>query len=250
MGFLLIGVLALVWEVAGRTGLLNSFYFPQVHRIVARLFTTVADGRLPAAVAISLLRGFTGYAIAIGLGVTLGVLAGYHRFVYNLIEPLVEFLRPLPSPAIIPVAILLLGIDSSMKIFIVAWACFFPILLNTMDGVRSVPPALIETVRNLGVGYLQTLWAVVLPAASPVIFTGFRVSLAIMLILVVVAEMVAGNTGIGFLILDAERSFLVADMYAFIATLAAVGYLLNRLLLLVDRKVLAWHHGMTALAAP
>jgi ABC-type nitrate/sulfonate/bicarbonate transport system permease component len=236
--------LLLGWEVAGLAGLVDPFYFPPVHRITLSLGRALADGTLPTAVGVTLLRGFAGYGLAAVLGITVGVLAGRHRLVHDLIEPLVEFLRPLPSPAIIPVAILLLGIGSSMKVFIVAWACFFPILLNTVDGVRGISPALIETAQNLGLGYWRTLLTVILPAASPVIFTGLRVSLGIMLILAVIAEMVAGNTGIGFLLLDAERSFNVAGMYGFIVALAGVGYLLNRLFLAVDRRVLAWHRAM------
>jgi ABC-type nitrate/sulfonate/bicarbonate transport system permease component len=249
-GFALIALLLLAWQTASVTRAVSPFYFPSLDRVARSLVAATVDGSIPLAVAVSLLRGLGGYAIAIALGVTLGVLAGYHRVVYHLIEPLVELLRPIPSPAIIPLAILLLGIGSTMKVAIVAWACVFPMLLNTMDAVRSISPPLVETARNLGLGYLRTVLTIVVPAASPGIFTGLRISLAVMLILTVVTEMVAGNNGIGFLILDAERSFRVAEMYAVIAALAVVGYLLNRLFLAVDRRVLGWHHAMNKSGAP
>jgi ABC-type nitrate/sulfonate/bicarbonate transport system permease component len=231
-------------------GLLHPFYFPPVHRVVMGIVASLVDGTLPTAVAASLARGFAGYALAIAAGVTLGLLAGFYPFVRHLINPIVEFLRPLPSPAIIPVAILLLGIGATMKTFIVAWACFFPILLNTMDGVRSVPPALVETARNLGLRRPGILLSVVLPAASPMIFTGLRIAIAVMLILTVISEMVAGNSGIGFLILEAERTFRVPEMYGSILALAGVGYGLNQAFLAVERRMLAWHHAMHAPTTP
>ena len=244
LGYGLVLLLLALWEAASVTRLLDPFYFPPVHEVARSLFASLRDGRLARAVLTSLGRGFVGFAGAAVLGVGLGAIAGRHRFVRALIDPLLELLRPLPSPAIIPVAILLLGIDSSMKIFIIGWACFFPILLNTIDGVRSVPPALVETARNFGLRYPESLFTVVLNAALPVIFTGLRIALAVMLILTVATEMVAGSNGIGFLLLEAERTFRIADMYGFIAALALVGYALNHLFLLVDRRVLAWHHAM------
>jgi ABC-type nitrate/sulfonate/bicarbonate transport system permease component len=243
-GFLLILVLLAAWEGSALLELVSPFYLPAPHRVARSLVSVAFDGRLLPATVASLARGLAGYATAIVLGVTIGLLAGHHPRVRDLIDPLVELLRPLPSPAIIPPAILFLGIGASMKVFIIAWACFFPILVNTIDGVRSVPPALVETGRNLGLGYLSTLLSVVLPAASPAIFTGLRIALAIMLILTVISEMVAGNSGLGFLLLEAERTFRVADMYALIVVLAVIGYGLNWLFVGLDRRVLAWHHAM------
>ena len=241
-GVLLLVALAALWEIAGRLSLVDSFYFPSVGRILTALGSSFAEGRLPRALLASLTTGGLGYGLAAVCGVAIGVLAGRHGSVYRLIEPLIELLRPLPSPAILPLAILLLGIGTSMKVFVVAWACFFPILVNTVDGVRAVPPALVETAQNLGLGHFRIVTSIVIPAAAPAIFTGLRVALSLMLILVVIAEMVAGSSGIGHLILESERSFRVADMYAYIGVLAVVGYLLNRAFLAVDDRLLFWHH--------
>jgi ABC-type nitrate/sulfonate/bicarbonate transport system permease component len=241
---LLILLLLLAWEASALLRVVNPFYLPPPHRVATSLMAVASDGRLLTAATDTLARGFAGYGVAALIGVSLGLVAGHHRWVRDLVNPLVELLRPLPSPAIIPPAILFLGIGASMKVFIVAWACFFPIFVNTIDGVRSVPPALVDTSRNLGLGYLSTLLSVVLRAASPAIFTGLRVSLAIMLILTVISEMVAGNSGLGYLLLEAERTFRVADMYALIVVLAVTGYLLNWLFLGVDRRFLAWHYAM------
>jgi ABC-type nitrate/sulfonate/bicarbonate transport system permease component len=154
-------------------------------------------------------------------------------------------LRPIPSPAYIPIVILLLGIDDEMKIFMIAFAAFFPVLLNTYSGVRSVDPVQIQTARTFGVKGNKLLWQVVIPAASPYIFTGMRVSLAIALILVVISEMVASNNGIGYFILSAQRGFKVREMFAGVITLAIVGYSLNRLFVFVENRVLGWYYGYT-----
>src|SRR5262249_39015021 len=125
-GFALIALLLVLWQTASATRAISPFYFPSLRRVARGLFPSTLHRSSPWAVALSLLRGFGGWCNAIAVGVTMGVLAGYLRFVYQLIEPLVELLRPIPSPAIIPLAILLLGIGSTMKVAIVAWACVFP----------------------------------------------------------------------------------------------------------------------------
>jgi ABC-type nitrate/sulfonate/bicarbonate transport system permease component len=139
--------------------------------------------------------------------------------------------------------ILFLGIDDEMKEFVIAIGSFFPILLNTYSGVRSVDPVQINTARTFGLGQGAILRQVIIPAASPFILTGMRISLAISLILVVIAEMVASNSGIGFFVLDTQRSFRVKEMYAGVIALAILGYALNNAFLLVERKLIRWHIG-------
>ncbi len=241
-GLLLPALLLAAWEAAHRGGLADRFLFPSLVEIGASLWGALRSGRLPAALAISLARGLAGYLLAGILAVGLGLLAGRSPALQRLIGPLVEFLRPLPSAALLPLAILFLGVGDAMKVFLVAWACFFPILVSTIDGVRGVPPALLETAQNLGLGRLRTLFGVVLPSASPAIVSGLRVALPLMLVLVVVSEMVAGSSGIGFLIVEAERAFRVPDMYAFLGALALLGYTLNRGFLALDHRLLHWHH--------
>ena len=122
---------------------------------------------------------------------------------------------------------------------------FFPVLLNTYSGVRGVDPVQLQTARTFGVTGNRLLWTIVLPASAPYIFTGLRVSLAVALIVMVISEMVAASSGIGYFILGAQRAFRVREMFAGVITLALVGYALNRLFLLVENRVLAWHYGYT-----
>src|SRR5262249_37391925 len=163
------------------------------------------------------------------------------RALSNLFESLVELLRPIPGPAYLPVLVLFVGIGNDMKVILVFIAAFFPILLNTYSGVRAIDPVQLDTARTLGLTTMQTLREVVLPAAAPNILTGMRISLAISLILAILAEMIVSNDGLGYFTPLAERTFKVPDMYAGIFTLALFGYVLNRLFLLAESRLIRWH---------
>jgi ABC-type nitrate/sulfonate/bicarbonate transport system permease component len=245
IGVAFIGVLLVLWEIAAAKAIFPPMSFPRVSAILVTWWQLVVSGELPGEVLPSLWRVFAGYAIGVALGVGLGLLMGYVRFFYNLLEPITEVLRPIPSPAYLPIVILFLGIDDQMKIFMIAFATLFPVLLNTYSGVRSVDPIQLQTARTFGVTGRRLLTQVVLPAASPYIFTGMRVSLAVALIVMVISEMVAASSGIGYFILSAQRGFKVRDMFAGVLTLALLGYVINRLFLAIENRVLAWHYGYT-----
>lgn len=245
-GFAFLAFLAVLWEVAGRAGWVHRLFFPPLSKILAALWDGVISGEISSHVGVSLWRGAVGYALAAAAAITLGVLMGYWRRVYEAGEILVEFLRAVPAPAIVPVAIVLLGIGDSMKVFVIFLACSFPILINTIDGVRGVDPVLVRTARTFGHSGVGILSRVVLPAASPFIVTGLRIALAIALILVVISEMVGATSGIGYYILEAQRTFKVPRMYAGMLVLALLGFALNRCFLLADARLMAWHRGRTA----
>lgn len=245
LGIAFIALLLILWEVAAINAIFPPMSFPRVSSILVTWWQLVVSGELPAEVLPSLWRMFAGYFIGAVVGVSLGLLMGYVRFFYNLLEPITEVLRPIPSPAYLPIMILFLGIDDEMKIFMIAFATTFPVLLNTYSGVRSVDPIQLQTARTFGVSGRRLLSQIVLPAASPYIFTGMRVSLAVALIVMVISEMVAASSGIGYFILSAQRGFKVRDMFAGVLTLAMLGYILNRLFLFIENRVLAWHYGYT-----
>jgi NitT/TauT family transport system permease protein len=245
LGFALIAVLLALWELASDLKWVSPLSLPSVSAVARTWFALVLSGELLRELAASLWRMFAGYAIGSALGVSLGLLMGAYRPIYVLLEPITEILRPIPSPAYVPIAILFLGIDDEMKIFMIAFSAFFPVLLNTFGGVRSVDPIQLQTAQTLGVGQGKILWQIVLPSAAPSIFTGLRISLAVALIVMVIAEMVAASNGIGYFILASERGFKVKEMFAGVVTLAMVGYALNRLFLFTENRVLAWHHGFT-----
>jgi ABC-type nitrate/sulfonate/bicarbonate transport system permease component len=152
----------------------------------------------------------------------------------------------MPSVAIIPVAILALGIGDGMIVAVTVYASVWPILINTIDGVRHIETTLIDTARTFGISRREILWRVILPAASPYIVTGLRIGLSIALILVTTAEMIAGSKGLGYFILDEERSMNSRNMYAGVIIVSLLGYLLNRLFLALEGRALRWRHGLSA----
>lgn len=239
-GIGLIAVLLLAWELAVRLDLMDSPSIPSLSASLRALGSGIVDGTLPTAMGQTLARVLVGYAIAVVVAVVVGALMGTSRFVYYLLEPITELLRPIPSAAYIPIAILLLGVGSEMKIAVIALTCFFPVVLNTCGGVRSVDPILVDTGRTLGYGPLGRLRRIVLPSALPETLTGMRVALGIALIVGIVSEMLAGDTGIGYLILESQRIFQVPLMFAGIITLAVVGYLLNLVFVRVEDHILRW----------
>lgn len=246
-GFALLVALLALWELSVRTGLVRLVSWPAFSSIVRAWFKLIAQGEMLRHLGQSLERLALGYALAVAAGVLLGLLMGYFPAIYNFLEPVVEILRPIPSPAYIPMAILFFGIGDRMKVFMIVFACFFPILLNTCSGVKAVDPVQVNTGRTFGLGSWQILRQIILPAASPYIFTGMRISLAVSLMLTVIAEMVAGNNGIGLFILLAQRSFRVSEMYAGVITLALLGYVLNVVFVQIERRVMRWHVGATTM---
>jgi ABC-type nitrate/sulfonate/bicarbonate transport system permease component len=245
IGVVFIGLVLVLWEIAAVNAIFPPMSFPRISSILATWWQLVVSGELPGEVLPSLWRMFAGYFIGVALGVGLGLLMGYVRFFYNLLEPITEVLRPIPSPAYLPIVILFLGIDDEMKIFMIAFATMFPVLLNTYSGVRGVDPIQLQTARTFGVSGRKLLTQIVLPAASSYIFTGMRISLAVALIVMVISEMVAASSGIGYFILSAQRGFKIREMFAGVLTLAMLGYVLNRLFVLIENRVLAWHYGYT-----
>jgi ABC-type nitrate/sulfonate/bicarbonate transport system permease component len=239
-GFLLIVVILVVWEYASAYKLIDPVSMPRVSTIALSWVKSINGGALLESLAPTLGRIGAGFGLAALIAIPLGLLMGSVPFIYRLFEPITEFVRPIPSSAYIPVAILFLGIDNEMKVFVVFLASLFPILLNTYSGVRGIDPVLIDTGRTLGVSWMRALWSIVLPASMPSILTGLRISLGISLIVVVVAEMIAGNSGIGYFILDMQRIFRVPEMFAGIFTLGVLGFGINFLFLKVEGWLLRW----------
>lgn len=239
-GFVFFAGVLLTWQVLSATNLVDPVVLPRVSAIISALVNDFANGELPRQLLPTLWRVFAGFSLAALIAVPLGLLMGTVPFVYRLLEPTTEFMRPIPSSAYIPVAILFLGIENEMKIFVVILSCVFPILLNTYSGVRGIDVVLIDTGRTFGVSRIKNLVQIISPAALPSIFTGMRISLGLALIVSVVAEMIAGNSGIGYFILNMQNIFHISEMYAGIFTLGVVGFLINFLFLKAEAYFLRW----------
>jgi ABC-type nitrate/sulfonate/bicarbonate transport system permease component len=235
--------LAFLWEIVSRNKLISPLYFPPISKDLVAFYQLMLDGTLPLEVIRSLGRIFGGFFLAVAVMVPLGIVMGLFKPAYNLFEPITELIRPLPPPAIIPVVMLFLGIGEAMKIIVIAFACSFPILINTMDGVRSVEPTLVDTAKTFGRNRYEIILQVILPASLHQIFTGWRVALPIALIVDIVAEMVGALNGIGRFILLMQRRFDIPEMYAGIFLVAIVGYALNALLRFLNKSLIGWHQA-------
>lgn len=227
-------------EAAVRLGMVNGVLLPPPTAIAQRTLQIIASGTFLAPLGATLTLLFAAYVCACAAAILAGLVMGRFAAVDNLFEPLLELIRPLPKPALLPLLILLLGLGSAMKLTIVGLAVFFPVLINTIQGVRGVDPVLINTARTFGHGQFAILRKVILPASLPLILVGMRVSLSLGLILVVVTEMIAGSGGLGYLIVDMQRSFKVLDMYAWLVILAVMGFLLNAGFVRIERRATHW----------
>lgn len=239
-GFVLLAALLALWQVSALYWV-SSTNWPPVTDVLHGIVAGVRSGELPQVFGSSLYRMAIGFAAGATAGVAVGLAMASVRKIDAALSPLVELLRPIPIPAIVPPLILLLGIDDAMKIFVVAFATFFPVLVNTTAGVRAVDVTALDVARTLQAGRWRTLARVVLPASLPYVMAGLRVSVALALIVTVVAEMIAGSSGIGYYLTTMQYAMRAADMYAAIFVLAAVGYTLNRAILLIEQRVLHWY---------
>jgi sulfonate transport system permease protein len=239
-------VAIILWWVLSASS--TSLYFPPLSKIIASfkhdwLFSHLGSDALP-----SLENLVVGLAIATLAGIVLGVTLGLWPILADAVAPTIEFLRAIPGVALLPAALLLLGIGPETRITLIAYGTIWPILLNTIDGVRSVDPVVAEVASSYRMTRQDRLLHVVLPAASPQIVAGMRSSLSIGITVIIFSEMIGSTNGIGFQILAAERSFSASDMWAGIVLLGILGYLLNLAFRLFENYLLRWHRGMRQLA--
>jgi ABC-type nitrate/sulfonate/bicarbonate transport system permease component len=228
-------------ELASRSGLVKATLVPPPTEVAKVLWNILSSGQFVTPLFQTLAILFVSYVIACVLGILLGVLMGYFQPMYCLFEPLVEILRTIPKPILLPPLMLLLGLGHPMKIAIVSMAALFPVLINTLQAVRSVDPTLIDTARTFGSGTTAILWRVILPSSAPMIVAGMRVSLGIGLVLVVLSEMLAGTGGLGQVIMDMQNTFKVRETFAWLVIMAVVGYALALLFDWMERRLTFWN---------
>ncbi|MGW4061821.1 ABC transporter permease [Amycolatopsis sp. NPDC004747] len=245
--WLLFAILVVVWEFAARAG--GSKFFPPPTEIAAAaaklwftgpathlfLTDTVFDNVFP-----SLGRMLGGWALAAIAGILLGVFVGRSARALDYVGPLFAFFRSIPPPTLIPVFSVLFGLSSGMQIASIIFGAVWPVLLNTIDGVRSVDQVKVETARSFRTPRGYWLGMVVLPAAAPKIFAGLRLSLSISLLLMVISELVGAYRGIGRSLMNAQQDFEFPTMWSWLVLLGILGYVFNTIFLAAERRVLAW----------
>jgi ABC-type nitrate/sulfonate/bicarbonate transport system permease component len=221
--------------------------FPTPTTIAAEFQDLFLFSQFDTHVVPSLERIFIGFAIAVVIGVALGIPLGLSRIGRSAAMPHIEYWRAIPPPALLPISIILLhSIGNTQKISFIAFFCIFPVLLNTIDGVRAIEPTLVDTARSYRIPTHERIRRIVFPAALPQIFAGMRTSLALAVIVMVLSEYFSSTDGVGYVLLISKNTFEFKPMWAAILLIGILGYLLNALFLLVERHVLAWHRGWRA----
>ncbi|GGS71109.1 hypothetical protein GCM10010156_32500 [Planobispora rosea] len=233
-------LLAGVWEALPRLGVVDAVFVPPLSEILAAWYDLLLSGQLLDHFQASLIRSLSGFGLAIVLAIPLGLAIGWYRPVAEFLSPVLELFRNTSAVALLPVFILIFGLGETSKIVFVFYACAWPILLNTVSGVRTVEPLLIKSARSMGLGPVRLFQKVILPAAVPTIFTGIRLAGAYSILVLIFAEMVGAKAGLGYLIQDTQFNFRIPDMYAGIITISALGLLFNLLLLSVERRFSTW----------
>ena len=236
-----IAAVLLVLEICSRTGVLPRESFPPVSEIYGSLLGLMTDTPFWIEVGRTMRGWAVGLLVAVVLAVPLGMLLGASRRAFEMSRLIIEFLRPVPSVALIPLAVLVFGVGQDMKVFLVAFACFWPILFQSIYGVQDVDPVATDTARSYGLPLLARFTRITLPSAAPYIATGLRISSAIALILALTAELVVGAPGLGRAIVVSQISGSITQMYALILATGLLGWGLNTVFMAVERRLLRWH---------
>jgi NitT/TauT family transport system permease protein len=235
----ILGFLAL-WETAPRFGLVNVTFFPPLSEVLRVWWQLLLSGDIAENTLDSLTRSFSGFLLAIVVSIPLGLAMGWWKPMAQYLNPLLELFRNTAALALLPVFILLLGLGETSKIAIVFYTCVFPLLLNTISGVRNVDPLLIKSARSMGLSSVSLFRRVILPASVPTIFIGIRQAGASSILVLVAAEMVGAKSGLGYMIQYTQFSFQIPEMYASIITISIIGVIINYLLVYLERKLTAW----------
>jgi len=229
------------WQAAVSTGLVSNRFMPAPLDVVRAGWEAARTGELWTNLWVSTLRALSGFAVGGGIGFALGLANGLSRLSERLTDTSVQMVRNVPHLSLIPLVILWFGIDEGAKLFLVALGVFFPIYANTLHGIRSVDPQLIEMGRVYGMNRRELFWRVVLPGALPSIFVGLRYGLGIMWLTLIVAETISANSGLGYMAMQAREFMLVDVVVLAILIYALLGKVADSLTRLLERTCLAWN---------
>lgn len=235
-------VLIALWYVS--TIMSPSFFVPKPAKLLNTFFSTWFGDRLTADVLPSLGRLFLGITGSIIVGVGLGVLVGSFRPLRQFCEPMLEFFRAIPPPVLLPIAMIIIGVNWRMQVFVIIFGSLWPVLLNTVEGVRATDEVQRDTAKSYGLSPMFRLLHLTLPAASPHIMAGIRQSLSIALILMVISELWYTSSGLGFTIVQFQRNFAIPQMWSGILLLGLIGFGLSLLFRFAERSMLRWYHGL------
>jgi len=220
--------------------LFNPIFLPGPWVVIGKVVEMGVKGQLWAHVGATMERVAVGFTTGAVLALLLGIVAGHVRVVRNVVEPIIELLRPIPPLAVLPLFIVWIGIGETSKVGFITYATFFPMFLTTVHAVRQIDPLLVRAAQSLGAGSLQVFRLIILPAALPEILTGVRLGVALSFFVIVISEFIGAEHGLGYLINDGRNFFLVPQMLGAAIVLGLLGYTGNALVRLLERRLLRW----------
>jgi NitT/TauT family transport system permease protein len=235
----ILGILIL-WEIFCRLGLVSPLFLPAPSSILSTFWDMLLSGELPKNILASLYRILIGYAIGAVCGIVFGLILGFSRWVDAIISPIVYSIYPIPKIALLPLIILWLGIGETPKFTMIALGVFFPVVINTFSGVKNVDPIWIKAAVTFGSSHLNVIRKVILPGALPMIFAGLKLAAGTSLLLLVSAEMIAAQQGIGSMILHYGNLMITTKLMVGVLILSLLGLLFNRGLQWLENKLLPW----------
>ncbi|MED4599438.1 ABC transporter permease [Paenibacillus validus] len=235
----ILGIL-IVWELISRMELVPALYLPAPTAIVAMGWGMLTTGEIHQNLLASLYRIGAGYAIGASVGIIIGLLLGFFRWLDAVLTPVVFSIFPIPKIALLPLFIMWLGIGETPKVTLIAIGVFFPAVINTYAGVKNVDPILIKAAVTFGAKPFNVIRKVILPASLPMIFAGLKMSASISLLLLVTSEMIAANSGVGSMILRYGNLMMTMNLMVGVMLLSVLGLSFNRLLEWLERKLLPW----------
>lgn len=232
------------WEALSRAGVINPLILPSPSQVLSRWLEYARSGELHRDALSSVYRVVVGFLIGTALAIPIGLAMGASRTAYAYLNPLLQVLRPIPPIAYVPLAILWFGLGNPPAFFLISLGAFFPVLMNTIAGIRSVDAIYVRAARNLGAGRMALFLRVMVPAATPHIMTGIRVGFGVAFIVVIVAEMIAVNDGLGYRILEAREYFWSDKIVAGMITIGLLGLAIDAVLARISAWLLRWHRGL------
>lgn len=239
----LIGIVAFLglWELMPVVGLVQAKYLPPASEVIAALIADLGFTAFWVAVWDTMLAWLIGLVIAVVAALVLGLVIGMSPFLRRLTNSSIEFLRPIPSVALIPLAVLLFGIKLESSLLLIVYACFWQVLIQVLYGVADVDNVAMQTARSYGFSYVQRVRDVVFPTMLPYLMTGIRLAASVALILAITAELLIGSPGLGKEIALAQSGGAISGMYALILATGFLGVGINAVTRIVEKRVLSWH---------
>jgi NitT/TauT family transport system permease protein len=235
-----IAVVLLLWEALPRFHIVSAEILPPFSTVAVTFATLIGSGEMTLHVVASLKRALGGFTLSVIIGIPLGFLLGWSKRAERMLDPLLQLCRNTATLAMYPLFILVFGLGESSKIAIIVWGAVWPILINTIAGVRSMDPLLLKAARSMGVSGLPLFYKVILPLAFPFMFTGIRLAASRSVIILVAAEMIGAGSGLGYYVFNREAYFMVKEMYAAIIMLIILGITINYALVACEKRISRW----------